>query len=83
MSRWFLERNGASNKTDQQKNRTKIEVDWNFNDGVEALINQVNTGLRYAAFTRYPISDPDAVNIAMHIVLKAGLFREAYHNNAP
>ena len=55
-----------------------MEVDWNYNDGVKVLINQINTGLRYATFTRYPISNPETVHIAMRIALKKGLFREAY-----
>ena len=47
--KWFLERYGASNEIDRHKNRMKMEADWNFNNGVEALINQFNTGSRYAA----------------------------------
>ena len=47
-----------------------MEADWNFNDGIKALINQINTGLRYATSKRYPISNPETVDIAMRMVLK-------------
>ena len=55
-----------------------MEADWKSNNGVEALINQISTGLRHATFTGYPISNQETVDITMHIVLKKGLFREAY-----
>ena len=61
---WCLERYRTSNKTERYKNRTQMEADWNYNNGVEALINHINTGLRYATLTRYPITDPETVNIA-------------------
>ena len=55
-----------------------MEADWNFNNNVEALINQLDTGLKYTTFIRYPVTNPETVDIAMRIVLKTGLFREAY-----
>ena len=55
-----------------------MEADWSFDNGVKTLIHQINTGLRYAGYTRNPMSDQKTVDIAMQIVLKIGLFREAY-----
>ena len=57
-----------------------MEADWIFDDAVETLINQINTGLRYAAYTRNPMSDQETFNISMQIVLRTCLFREAYAN---
>ena len=55
-----------------------MEADWRFGDGVETLVNQINTGLRYATHTRNSVNDQETVNIAMQIALKSGLFIEAY-----
>ena len=60
------------------KNRTTIDADWNSNNGVAALVNHINTRLRYATFAGYPITDWETVDMAMRIVLKTGMFREAY-----
>ena len=62
---WFLERYGQSNETDRFENRTRMQADWSFDDGGEILINQINTGLRYATYTRNPMTEPERVNIAM------------------
>ena len=62
---WFLERYGQSNETDRYENRTRMEADGSFDDGVETLINQINTGLRYATYTRNPMSDQETADIAM------------------
>ena len=35
----FLERYGISNETEQHKNRTQMEANWNYNNGGKALIN--------------------------------------------
>ena len=75
---WFLERYGQSNETERHENRTQIETNWSFEDGVETLINQINTGLRYATYTRNPMNNQETVNIAIRIVLRTGLSREAY-----
>ena len=75
---WFLERYGQSNETDRFENQTRMEADWSFDNRVETLINQINTGLRYAVYTRNPMSDGKTVDTAMQIVLKKDLFREAY-----
>ena len=75
---WFLARYEASNKMEQQCKRTRMEANWNPSNGVKSLINQINLVLRYAIFCNIPIADCDTVNIAMHIVLETGLFREAY-----
>ena len=55
-----------------------MEVDWCFDEGVETLINQINTGLRCATYTRNPMSGGETVDTAMRIVLRTGLSREAY-----
>ena len=75
---WFLGRYGASNKMEQQDNKTRMEANWNPSNGVKSLINQINLVLRYATFCNFPITDCDTVNIAMHIVLETGLFKETY-----
>ena len=75
---WFLERYRQSNETDRFENRTRMEADWSFDNGVKTLINQINTRLMYATYTRNPMNDQETVNIAMQIVLKSGLFIEAY-----
>ena len=63
---------------ERQENRTRMEVDGGLSSGVVTLINQINSGLRYTTFTYFPISDRDMFNIAMHIILKTGFFRQAY-----
>ena len=55
-----------------------MEADWSFNECVETLINQTNTSLRYATYIRNAMGDCETVDCAMRIVLKTGLFREAY-----
>ena len=55
-----------------------MEADWSFDEGVETLIKQINTSLRYATYTRNAMSDRETVDTGMHIVLRTGLFREAY-----
>ena len=55
-----------------------MEADWIFDDGVKTLINQINSVLKFASFTGAPISDHETVDMAIRIVLKTGLFREAY-----
>ena len=62
---WFLERYGHSNETDRLENRSRMEADWSFDDGIETLINQINTGLRHATYTRNPVNDRETVDIAM------------------
>ena len=75
---WFLERYGQSNETDRFENQTRMEADWSFDNRVETLINQINTGLRYAVYTRNSMSDRETVDSAIQIVSKTDLFREAY-----
>ena len=75
---WVLEQYGQSNETERHENRTRREADWSFDEGVETLINQINTSLRYATYTRNPMSDRETVDTAMRIVSKIGLFREAH-----
>ena len=77
---WFVDRCGQINETKKLENRTNMEADWNFDNGVETLINQFNTGLKYATFTGNAIGKQETIGIAMMIVLKAGLFRWAYAN---
>ena len=77
---WFLERYGQSNETERHENQTCMEADWSFDEGVKTLINQINTSLRYATYTRNAMSDRETVDTAILIVLRAGLFREAYAN---
>ena len=55
-----------------------MEADWSFDNGVKTLINQINSGLNFASFTGAPISDNEPVDVALRIILKTGLFREAY-----
>ena len=74
----FLEQYGQSNETERHENRTRMEVDWSFDEGVKTLINQINTSLRYATYTRNAMGDRETVDTAMRIVLRTGLFREAY-----
>ena len=75
---WFLEQYGVSNETERYQNCTCMEADWSFDEGVETLINQINTSLRYATYTRNAMGDRETVNFTMRIVLRTGLFREAY-----
>ena len=62
---WFLEQYGQSNETERHENRTRMEADWSFDEGVETLINQINTSLRYATYTRNAMSDRETVDTAM------------------
>ena len=57
-----------------------MEADWDFDDDVKMFINQIKTGLKYATFTRSLMNNQEPVAIAIMIVLKTGLFREAYVN---
>ena len=55
-----------------------MKADWNANDGIEILINQINSVLVYATFTNFLISDIDTVDMGLQIVLKTGLFQTSY-----
>ena len=78
--KWFVDQFDQSNVTKRLKNRTNMEADWNFDDGVKTLINQINTGLKYVTFMGNAMGEQETMNIAMRIILKTGLFREAYAN---
>ena len=47
-----------------------IRADWNVNDGIKKLINQINEGLVYATFLNFPILDINTVDMGWRIVLK-------------
>ena len=75
---WFVERFGQSNETERPENRLNMEPDLSFDNGVETLINHIDSGLKLVSFTEAIISDNETVDMAIGIVLKTGLFREAY-----
>ena len=54
------------------------KADWNANDGIEILINKINSGLVYATFTNFLILDIDTVDMGLQIVIKTGLFQTLY-----
>ena len=55
-----------------------MKADWNLHDGWQALQEQVEEGQLFAALTNAAISDVDAVDIAVSVLMKTGMFEHAY-----
>ena len=74
----FLALYGESDETDQKGNLNRMEADWNPNEGIQKLINQISSGIEYAHFAQQPISDAVAVDIGIRSIMKSGLFSHDY-----
>ena len=55
-----------------------MKADWNLHDGWQSLQEQVEEGQLFAALTNAAISDVDAVDIAVSVLMKTGMFEHAY-----
>ena len=75
---WFLARYGVSNEMECQENKNRTEANWNPSNGVGRFINQINSRLLYVTFVLFPIFNQDTVDMAMRVVTKTWLFKEAY-----
>ena len=63
---------------EHQANKERMKNNWNANNGVQPLINQINAGLLYAMFSWFSISGLNTVNMGWHVILKIGLFKMTY-----
>ena len=74
----FFETYGNITEQDREDNKTKMASTWTFADGWDRLRMQIEDGLMWANFVGRPISDEDAVDIAMKHILQTGLFANEY-----
>ena len=63
---------------ERRGNSDRMEANWNPNDSIEPLIIKINTGLLYATFAQFFISNRDTVNMGMCVITKTCLFKNAY-----
>ena len=75
---WFSSRYGDTSEPEREENRNRMKADWNLHDGWQALQEQVEEGQLFAALTNAAISDVDAVDIAISVLMKTGMFEHAY-----
>ena len=74
----FLDLYGEADEHDRKENKERMEAEWHPNDGIQKLINQINTGREYAHFANQAIGDPEAVDIALRVLMHCGLFAVEY-----
>ena len=75
---WYLTRYATSTKKDRSNNRDSRKKEWTFGDGLKVLINQIQDACLYATFKGLPIDDVTAVNTAVGLILRTGLFATKY-----
>ena len=55
-----------------------MKKEWTLSNGLEVSINQIEDARLYATFTGSPINDVTAVNTAIGLILRTGLFATEY-----
>lgn len=74
----FLMLYGEADENDRKNNKDRMEKDWHPNDGIQTLINQISSGIEYAHFAGQAITDMEAVDIGIRVIMKCGLFTHDY-----
>ena len=64
---------------EREENRNQMKFDWNLQDGWQALQEQIEEGQLFAALTNAAIPDVDAVDIAVTVLMKTGMFEQAVY----
>ena len=75
---WYLTKYVTSTEKDRTDNRDSMKKEWTFGNGLEVLINQIEDARLYATFTGSPINDVTAVDTAVGLILRSGLFANEY-----
>ena len=69
----FLEHYGEADKNNHKLNKDRMEVDWHPNDGLQKLISNIADGIRYDHFADQPITDAEAIDIGIRVIMQCGL----------
>ena len=75
---WFSSRYGNTSEPEREENHNQMKADWNLHDGWQSLQEQVEEGQLFAALTNAAISDVDAVDIAVSVLMKTVMFEHVY-----
>ena len=75
---WFTEKYGDTAEPEREDNRNRMKKTWQLHDGWLQLQQQIEEGQVFAAVIGQPIPDTDAVDMAITVLMKTGLFPAAY-----
>ena len=71
-------RDMAIHQSQREENWNQMKADWNLHDRWQSLQEQVEEGQLFAALANAAISDVDAVDIAVSVLMKTCMFEHAY-----
>ena len=69
---------GESDKNDRKLNKDCMETNWHPNDGIQKLISNIADGIEYTHFARQAITDVEAIDIGICVIMPCSLFTHDY-----
>ena len=75
---WFLTTYASADEADRKENKATMNMEWHIDDDFPKLARTIDDAILYAQFANAPITDQDATDAGMRMIMSTGVFERQY-----
>ena len=75
---WFSTTYAHADEADCDENKATMNMEWHINDDFPKLTRTINDAILYVQFSNAPITDQDAVDAGMRMIISSAMFERQY-----
>jgi hypothetical protein len=75
---WFIKKYGVMTAEEREENQKRMAADWQPTNGFEQLITQLFLGALYASAAKYPMEEPDIIDISLGMIKCCEMYAKEY-----